>query len=122
MMNFFTWSILRKRIVAIKALMSDKAVPKRQKFLIAFGIFYLLLPLDLVPAVLFPVAWMDDLVLWIFIIWSLKESLDKYWLGEEPIDIKENLEGKEFVDDAAFSVDDEPKNDEAEKDGPNDES
>jgi len=89
--------------------MKDKAVPKRQKFLIAFGVFYLLLPFDLIPAVLFPVAWMDDLVLWIFIIWSLKESSDKYWLGEQPIDIAGNFKAEDYVEDAGFTMEDDPK-------------
>ncbi|MDR0851230.1 MAG: DUF1232 domain-containing protein [Clostridiales Family XIII bacterium] len=106
-MNFFTWSVLSKRVGAIKSLMKDNAVPRRQKFLVAFGIFYLILPLDIIPAVLFPIAWMDDLVLWIFIIYSLKESLDKYWLGEKTIDITENFEGKEFIDEAHFTIEDE---------------
>jgi uncharacterized membrane protein YkvA (DUF1232 family) len=78
--------------------MVDKAVPKRKKLLVLFGIFYLFLPFDLIPAVLFPVAWMDDLLLWIYIIWNLKEYLDKYWLGEKTVDIKSSLRGKNIID------------------------
>ncbi|MDR2611159.1 MAG: DUF1232 domain-containing protein [Clostridiales Family XIII bacterium] len=97
-MNFFTWNILKKRLGAVRYLMVDKAVPKRKKLLVLFGIFYLFLPFDLIPAVLFPVAWMDDLLLWIYIIWNLKEYLDKYWLGEKTVDIKSSLRGKNIID------------------------
>jgi uncharacterized membrane protein YkvA (DUF1232 family) len=104
-MNFFTWNILKKRLVAIRYLMTDKAVPKRKKALVIFGIIYLIMPLDLIPAVLFPVAWMDDLLLWIYIIWNLKEYLDKYWLGEKTVDISGSLKGKDILNNEEFSVD-----------------
>jgi uncharacterized membrane protein YkvA (DUF1232 family) len=88
---------MKKRLVAVRYLMTDKAVPKRKKLLVLFGIFYLFLPFDLVPAVLFPFAWMDDLLLWIYIIWNLKDYLDKYWLGEKTVDIKGSLKGKNII-------------------------
>ncbi|MDR1953690.1 MAG: DUF1232 domain-containing protein [Clostridiales Family XIII bacterium] len=111
-MNFFTWAVLKKRIVAIKSLMLDRAVPLRKKLLVVFGLVYLFMPLDLIPAVLFPVAWMDDLVVWLFIIWNLKDYLDKYWLGEEPVNITEDFTDKEVVDDVNFTVENEDKRDE----------
>jgi len=102
---------MKKRIVAIRYLMTDKTVPKRKKALVIFGIFYLLMPFDLIPAVLFPVAWMDDLLLWIYIIWNLKEYLDKYWLGEKTVDISGSLKGKDILDNAEFTVDDDGSKD-----------
>jgi uncharacterized membrane protein YkvA (DUF1232 family) len=56
------------------------------------------MPFDLVPVVLLPFAWMDDLLLWIYIVWSLKEYLDKYTLGEQPVDISDSLKGKDIID------------------------
>ncbi|MDR2157228.1 MAG: DUF1232 domain-containing protein [Clostridiales Family XIII bacterium] len=103
-MNFFAWAVLKKRIIAIKSLMSDRSVPLRKKLLVVGGLVYLFLPFDIIPAVLFPVAWMDDLVLWLFIIWNLKDYLDKYWLGEEVVDITKDFAGKEVVDDVSFTV------------------
>jgi uncharacterized membrane protein YkvA (DUF1232 family) len=102
-MNFFTWNILKKRLVAVRYLMLDKAVPKRKKLLVVFGLFYLFLPFDLIPAVIFPIAWMDDLVLWIYIIWNLKDYLDKYWTGEKTVDIKGSLKGKDIIEDDGTS-------------------
>lgn len=108
-MNFFSWMFIKNRIVAIKYLMVDKSVSIWKKLLIVFGIAYLVMPLDLIPAVLFPVAWMDDLLLWIFIIFCLKDSLDKYWLGEKPVNLEKNYKNKKIIDDVDFSVEEEPK-------------
>ena len=78
MYQFIGYNVILKRIKAIKFMMKDKTVPFRKKLLVALGIVYLFLPVDLIPPVLFPIAWMDDLVLWIWILWHLKDQLDKY--------------------------------------------
>jgi uncharacterized membrane protein YkvA (DUF1232 family) len=106
-MNFFSWRVISKRLGAIRHLMVDKTVPKRHKVLVVFGLIYLFSPLDLIPAVIFPVAWMDDMLLWIYIIFTLKEYLDKYWLGDPVIDLSKKFKSKTVVDDVAYSVEDE---------------
>ncbi|WP_027399585.1 YkvA family protein [Anaerovorax odorimutans] len=103
-MQFIFFQVLFKRIKAIKFFLKDKEVPKRKKIIIVLGIIYLVLPVDLIPPVLFPIAWMDDAVLWIFIIWYLKDELDKYWLGEEPVDPKKKYHGKKIIDDVNFDI------------------
>lgn len=58
------------------------------------------LPFDLIPPVLFPIAWIDDLILWIWILYHLRETLDKYWMGAKPADYskkyKDSIEGVEY--------------------------
>jgi uncharacterized membrane protein YkvA (DUF1232 family) len=110
-MNFFSWRVISKRLGAIRHLMVDKTVPKRHKALVVFGLIYLFSPLDLIPAVIFPFAWMDDTLLWIYIIFTLKEYLDKYWLGEPVIDLSKKFKSKTVVDDVVYSVEDEEKDD-----------
>ena len=63
-MQFLGFQVLIRRVKAIKFMMKDKSVPKRKKALIIFGIIYLFLPVDLIPPILFPIAWIDDLVPW----------------------------------------------------------
>ena len=63
-MQFFGLRVLIKRIKAIRFMMADRSVPKRKKALVIAGIIYLFLPIDLIPPILFPIAWMDDLALW----------------------------------------------------------
>jgi uncharacterized membrane protein YkvA (DUF1232 family) len=106
-MNFFTRRILFARIGAIKSLMKDVTIPKRKKALVVFGIVYLLLPVDIIPAVIFPVAWMDDALLWLYIIWNLKDYLDNYWMGEPEVDYSKKFDKEKVVESTDFKVDEE---------------
>ncbi|QIB68492.1 DUF1232 domain-containing protein [Aminipila butyrica] len=105
MYQFIGFNVIFKRIKAIRSMMADKTVPRRKKLLIILGIAYLISPLDLIPAVLFPIAWMDDLVLWIWILLHLKDELDKYWLGEKAEDLSKSYKGKDIIDAEAYEVD-----------------
>lgn len=104
-MQFLSFRILIKRVKAIRFMMADKSVPKRKKALIILGIIYLFLPIDLIPPILFPIAWIDDLLLWIFILWYLSSELDKYWTGGKSKDFSKKYRGKTFVDDVEYEVD-----------------
>lgn len=104
MYQFIGYNVILKRIKAIKFMMKDKSVPFRKKLLIILGIVYLFLPIDIIPPVLFPIAWMDDLVLWIWILWHLKDELDKYWIGEKAEDLSKKYKGKNVINDATYEV------------------
>ena len=93
-MQFFGLRVLIKRIKAIRFMMADRSVPKRKKALVIAGIIYLFLPIDLIPPILFPIAWMDDLALW----------LDKYWNGGKTYDYSKKYRDKTFVDDVEYEV------------------
>ena len=75
--------------------------------LIVLGIIYLFLPIDLIPPVLFPFGFLDDLVLWIWIIWHLKDTLDQYWVGEKEVDLSRDFKNKDIVEGVEFTVDQE---------------
>jgi uncharacterized membrane protein YkvA (DUF1232 family) len=83
-------------------MMADKTVPKRKKALVIFGIIYLFLPVDLIPPVLFPFGFVDDLVLWIWILYTLKETLDTYWMGEKPVNYSKKY--KDAIEQDDFEV------------------
>ena len=110
-MQFLGIRVLLKRIKAIRFMMADKTVPKRKKALIVLGIIYLFLPVDLIPPILFPIAWVDDLILWFWILWHLREELDKYWLGGKEVDLSKKYRGKTFVDDVEYEVKEESAED-----------
>ena len=103
-MRFLSWAVLGKRIKAIGPLLKDKAVPLWKKALVCFGVFYLLMPIDLIPAPVFLVSWVDDLILWVFILHTLKEELDRYGQSEKEVDLNEKFHGKNIVDDVEFKV------------------
>ena len=110
MQFFVSWRVIIKRIKAIRFMMADKTVPQRKKALVVFGLIYLFLPVDLIPPVLFPFGFLDDLVLWIWILYTLKETLDTYWMGEKPVNYskkyKDAIEQDDFevVNDDDFEV------------------
>lgn len=104
-MNFLNFKFLMKRIRAIKEMMKDKTVPMRKKALVIFGLVYLFLPVDLIPPVLFPFGFLDDLVLWLFIIWHLSDILDTYWMGEKTEDYSGKFKSKDLVENVSFNVD-----------------
>ena len=109
-MKYISFRILASRFKAVGKMMKDKDVPKRKKFLVILGIIYLCLPVDLIPPVLFPIGFLDDLVLWIWILWHLKDTLDQYWTGESEEDISKNFDKKDLIENVEFTVDQEAEN------------
>lgn len=105
-----------RRIRAIPKMLMDKQVPWTKKALLIFGIIYLVLPVDLIPPVLFPVGFLDDLVLWVYIIWHLADDLDKYagYSGFEAKtgDLSRNYRKKDMVEDVTFDVHEDDNHDE----------
>lgn len=110
-MQFFSFRFLLKRIKAIKAMMKDKTVPKRKKALVIFGLIYLVLPVDIIPPILFPFGFLDDLVLWLWIIWHLSDILDTYWMGEKTEDYSGSFKPENLVENVSYDVNDEEKDD-----------
>lgn len=104
-MHFLKINVLLKRIKAIKFMMKDKKVAWWKKGLIIFGIIYLFLPIDLIPPFIPVLGFLDDLFLWIFILWFLSSELDRYWYGEKPKDYSQRYNSKKFVDDVEYHVD-----------------
>lgn len=118
-MRFIFLHILIKRIKAIKHFLKDKKVPIRKKLIVIFGIFYLVFPIGLIfpPVLLFGIV--DDIILWTFIIWYLKDELDKYWLETGPVK-PERLRGKNIINDVDYKVEvevEEEKKEEQNKNG-----
>ena len=105
-MGFIKLRVLLKRIKAIRFMMADKSVAWWKKALIVFGILYLFLPIDLIPPVIPLIGFLDDLFLWIFILWYLQKELDKYWYGDKPVDYSKKYSSKNMVDDVEYQVDD----------------
>jgi uncharacterized membrane protein YkvA (DUF1232 family) len=91
--------------------MKDKEVPKRKKLIIILGILFLISPVNLITVPIFGLGLIDDIILWSFIIYYLRDELDKYWVGEaEGPSLKDKeLKGKDIIEDVDFEVEpDEP--------------
>lgn len=103
-MQFWSFRVILSRFKAIRFMMADKTVPKTKKALIIAGIAYLFLPFDLIPAMVFPLSLIDDVIVWLLIIWYLKKELDVYWTGEKKYDLSKKYRSKDIVDDVEFEV------------------
>ena len=68
-MRFLWFAVLGRRIRAIPSFLKDKTVPMRKKALVVFGLIYLILPVDLIPPVIPVFGFLDDAVLWLFILY-----------------------------------------------------
>ncbi|MFA5638136.1 MAG: DUF1232 domain-containing protein [Anaerovoracaceae bacterium] len=106
-MQFITFNVIIKRIIAIKAMMKDKSVSKWKKLLVIFGLVYLFVPIDLIPGTVFPLGMLDDLILWIGILYFLRETLDNYWLGEKTVDLSREYKDKTVINDVEYEVEEE---------------
>ena len=106
-MRFLWFAVLGRRIRAIPSFLKDKTVPMRKKALVVFGLIYLILPVDLIPPVIPVFGFLDDAVLWLFILYYLREELDRYA-------VPSGSSGKEFggrdVIDVDFTVNEEEDN------------
>ena len=103
-MQFLSFRFIINRVKAISSMLKDKTVPKRKKALVIFGLIYLVLPVDIIPPVLFPFGFLDDLVLWIWIIWHLKDTLDRYWVGEKTVDYSKEFKSENLVEGVDYDV------------------
>lgn len=86
--------------------MKDKTVPKRKKLLIILGIVYLFLPVDLIPPMVPVFGFLDDFILWGFILFYLRDELDRYWVGEKEVPPSKKYRGKKIINDVDFQVKD----------------
>ncbi len=102
--------ILLRRIKSIKAYLKDPSAPKIKKFLLIFGIIYLLSPIDLIPAPVLGFSLIDDAVLWAAILSYLAEELDRYAEAEPETPsfskAEERYQGKKIIEVEATVVED----------------
>ena len=59
-MQFLSFRFIINRVKAISSMMKDKTVPKHKKALVIFGLIYLVLPVDIIPPVLFPFGFLTN--------------------------------------------------------------
>ncbi len=111
-MNGFSLRKQVRRIRAIPKMLRDGKVRWTKKALVIFGIIYLLLPVDLIPPVLFPVGFVDDLVLWVYIVAHLGDILDQYDDYDKEGDLSGKYRRKDLVEDVNFDVNEDINEDE----------
>lgn len=103
-MNMIGYRVILKRFMALRFMMKDKSVPIWKKLLVVLAVIYVISPIDIIPIAVFPFAWLDDFVLWIWLLWFLRDELDKYWYGEKVVDLSRKFYGKDIVEGVEYEV------------------
>jgi uncharacterized membrane protein YkvA (DUF1232 family) len=67
-----------RRIKAVPKFLKDKRVALWKKLLIALGLVYLVLPFDFIPPIIPVFGWLDDIILWLYLLYYLRDQLDSY--------------------------------------------
>ncbi|HHX13612.1 MAG TPA: DUF1232 domain-containing protein [Clostridiales bacterium] len=106
-MHFLFWRALFRRIRAIPSYFKDRTVAWWKKAILGGGILYMLSPVDLIPEPVLLLGVLDDLAIIGFILYYLRDELDRYWLGEKPIDPAKRFRGKKIIEDVDYTVEDE---------------
>jgi len=104
-MHFLAFSILGKRIRAIPRFLRDKTVKRRKKALVIVSILFLLFP----TIIVFPMGFIGKAILWVWLLWYLRDELDLYWKGPKPVDLSRTYRGKTIIRDVDFEVHSERK-------------
>lgn len=95
------WRVLIKRLRAIRFMMADRTVAKRKKVLVIFGIIYVLFPLVQIAQ---PFGIISDILLWVWILWHLRDTLDTYWFGERTTDYSKKFADSDTINAVDFDV------------------
>jgi len=105
-MQGFTLALLIGRLKNIGNLMKDRSVALWKKALVVFAIIYLLLPMDLIPPLIPVFGFLDDFLLWCFVLYLLWDELGKYAGTQTPPKSvkKKKFHGKNVVDGVEFEV------------------
>ena len=86
-------------------MLRDRAVPFWKKAVLVAAMIYLILPVDLIPPLVPVFGWLDDIILWIAILYFMRTELDAHI----PVKNAKPKEGKfeydkDDIHEANFSV------------------
>lgn len=86
-------------------MLRDRTVVRWKKVLVIASIVYLFLPVDLIPPMLIPFGFIDDLILWIIITNVFSDNLDGYYNIRKPDgDLSKKFDKDKTVNDVDFEV------------------
>ena len=104
---------LLRRIKYIIPMMKDKSVAWWKKAIIIAGVVYLVLPVDLIPPIIPVFGWLDDVIVWVAILYFMGSELDKYAPDYGPPTGKQKYDYKDTdVHEVNFSVSEEEESNE----------
>ena len=105
---------LLSRIKGIFPMLKDKEVAWWKKAILIAGMVYLVLPVDLIPPLVPVFGWLDDVLIWVAILYFMGKELDRYVPAKSAGNKKYRYKDSD-VTEAEFTVNNEegPKEEEA---------
>ena len=100
------------RIKGIFPMLKDKNVAWWKKAILIAGMIYLVLPVDLIPPLVPVFGWLDDVLVWVAILYFMGKELDRY-VPEKTGGNKKYRYKDSDVTEAEFTVNKEEKEEEA---------
>ncbi len=89
-------------IGAILNMLKDKSVALWKKLLVVFGVVYLVSPIEILPDFLLPVGFIDDIILWVIILYIINSSLNPQFKGKKNYSSK--YKGRDIIETEDYQV------------------
>ncbi|SRR6056297_21784 len=99
---------LIKQIMLLINMLKNPEVKFWDKMKIILMLFYIISPIDLIPAPVFGFSIIDDLIIFIFLLNVIKKLLIKYNYKEENLDINKD----DVVENVKYEIDEDDEGDE----------
>lgn len=80
----------------------DKKIPIREKMWIIIPLLYIISPIDLIPAPILGFSFIDDLVIFLYLMSMVNSKVDKYYNKKE-----EDIDKDKIVESVEYKVDEE---------------
>jgi len=99
---------LIKQIMLLINMLKNPEVKFWDKMKIILMLFYIISPIDLIPAPVFGFSIIDDLIIFVFLLNVIKKLLIKYNYKEENLDINKD----DVVENVKYEIDEDDEGDE----------
>ncbi len=92
----------KSKLVLMFKFLFDKKIPIREKMWIIIPLLYIISPIDLIPAPILGFSFIDDLVIFLYLMSMVNSKVDKYYNKKE-----EDIDKDKIVESVEYKVDEE---------------
>lgn len=92
----------RSKLVLMFKFLFDKNIPIKEKLWIIIPLLYIISPIDLIPAPILGFSFIDDLVIFLYLMSMVNSKVNKYYNKKE-----ENIDKDKIVESVEYKVDEE---------------
>lgn len=92
----------KSKLVLMFKFLFDKNIPIKEKMWIIIPLLYIISPIDLIPAPILGFSFIDDLVIFLYLMSMVNSKVNKYYNKKE-----ENVDEDKIVESVEYKVDEE---------------